>query len=148
MSPTISLRGALKFSLKKMLIGGEMAHSTYTGPGELLLAPHSLGDITVLRIENADAGSASWTVARDGFLACTQGVVKEYKAQGVGKGMFSGEGWFVFRMSGMGLVWLTSFGAIVRKDVSLFVFDCALAFLFFVFVLRSLLFFGVEALRV
>jgi len=121
----MSLRGALKFSLKKMLIGGEMAHSTYTGPGELLLAPHSLGDITVLRIENTNvttgssATNASWTVARDGFLACTQSVVKDYKAQGVGKGIFSGEGWFVYRMSGMGLVWITSFGAIVKKDVSL-----------------------------
>lgn len=127
MSPTISLKGAIKFSLKKMLIGGEMAHSTFTGPGELLLAPNSLGDVIVLRIESTPAPAQSsqssasaqqWTVARDGFLASTQGVVKDYKAQGVGKGMFSGEGWFVYRIGGMGLVWITSFGAIVRKHVS------------------------------
>lgn len=110
-----------------------MAHSTYTGPGELLLAPHSLGDITVLRIENVNAtgssaSSASWTVARDGFLACTQSVVKDYKAQSVGKGIFSGEGWFVYRMGGMGLVWITSFGAIVKKDVSLVIFHLMLYF--------------------
>lgn len=144
MSPTISLRGSLKFSLKKLLIGGEMAHSTFTGPGELLLAPSGLGDIVVLRLDqrsgiNIDPSSSSstigsavtadrgatggatqqqWTLSRDAFLACTQGVSKEYKAQGVGKGMFSGEGWFVYRMGGVGLVWITSFGAIVRKDVS------------------------------
>ena len=39
MSPEITLKGKFKFSLKKMLTGGEMAQSTYTGPGEILLAP-------------------------------------------------------------------------------------------------------------
>lgn len=39
MSPDIKLKGKLKFSFKKMLTGGEMHQSTYTGPGEILLAP-------------------------------------------------------------------------------------------------------------
>jgi uncharacterized protein (AIM24 family) len=39
MSPEVKLKGKLKFSLKKMITGGEMAQSTYTGPGEILLAP-------------------------------------------------------------------------------------------------------------
>ena len=119
MSPTITLKGALKFTMKKLIIGGEMSHSTYTGPGELLLAPHSLGDVTTLRIgDKAATGHSKWTVARDGYLASTQGVVKEYKSQGIGKGIFSGEGFFVYKMTGVGIVWLTSFGAIIRKDVS------------------------------
>jgi uncharacterized protein (AIM24 family) len=57
-------------------------------------------------------------VGRDAFLACTQGIVKEYKRQGIGKAMFSGEGLFVYKMSGNGLLWITSLGAIIRKDVS------------------------------
>jgi uncharacterized protein (AIM24 family) len=44
-------------------------------------------------------------------------VVKEYKRQGIGKAMFSGEGLFVYKMSGNGLLWITSLGAIIRKDV-------------------------------
>jgi uncharacterized protein (AIM24 family) len=32
--------------------------------------------------------------------------------------MFSGEGLFVYKMSGNGLLWITSLGAIIRKDVS------------------------------
>jgi len=92
-----------------------MANSTYTGPGELLLAPASLGDITNIRL----GGSEQWSVGRDAFLACTQGVIKEYKRQGIGKAMFSGEGLFVYKMSGNGLLWITSLGAIIRKDVSL-----------------------------
>ncbi|KAH8880001.1 TRAP-like protein [Thozetella sp. PMI_491] len=114
MSPTIVLKGAYKFSMKKLVAGGEMAHSTFTGPGELLLAPHMLGDITSLRL----TGGESWSVGHDGYLASTQNVIKEYKRQGIGKAMFSGEGLWVYKISGTGLLWLTSFGAIIRKDVS------------------------------
>lgn len=114
MSPTVTLKGAIKFSVKKLLVGGEMAHSTYTGPGELLLAPPMLGDITNIRL----TGEEMWSVGKDAFLACTQGVVKDYKAQSFSKAMFSGEGMFVYKMSGTGIVWMTSLGAIIRKDVS------------------------------
>jgi uncharacterized protein (AIM24 family) len=113
MTPTITLKGAIKFSMKKLLVG-EFAHSIYTGPGELLLAPTALGDITNIRL----SGDEQWSVGRDAFLACTQGVTKEYKRQGIGKAMFSGEGLFVYKIGGTGLLWITSFGAIIRKDVS------------------------------
>ena len=114
MSPTITLRGELKFSVKKMIAGAEMSTSRYLGPGELLLAPPMLGDITSIRL----TGQESWVVGHDAFLAATQGVIKEHKRQGLGKAIFSGEGLFVYRMSGTGIMWLTSFGAIIRKDVS------------------------------
>jgi uncharacterized protein (AIM24 family) len=39
MSPQVTLKGKFKFSFKKMLTGGEMSQSTYTGPGEILFAP-------------------------------------------------------------------------------------------------------------
>lgn len=116
MSPTVTLKGNLKFSFKKLVIGGEMSHSTFTGPGEVLLAPATLGDVTNIRL----TGDTAWTVGRDAFLACTQGIVKEYKSQGLTKAMFSGEGLFLYRMTGQGLVWISSFGAIIRKDVSPF----------------------------
>ncbi|KAH8785666.1 duf124 domain-containing protein [Diaporthe sp. PMI_573] len=113
MSPTITLKGAYKFSMKKLVAGGEMGHSTFTGPGELLLGPPFLGDVTSLRL----TGNESWSVGHDGYLGSTQGVVKEYKRQGLGKAMFSGEGLWVYKVSGTGLLWLTSFGAIIRKDL-------------------------------
>lgn len=94
-----------------------MAHSTYTGPGEVLLAPSVLGDITVLRL--ADDNEV-WKVGRDAYLANTTSVSKKYKAQNLSKSLFSGEGWFVYTMTGPGLVWLQSFGAVIRKDVSIF----------------------------
>jgi hypothetical protein len=69
MSATMSLQGAIKFSFKKLVAGGHLATSTYTGPGELLLAPPSLGDITNIRL----TGHETWNVGKDAFLACTQG---------------------------------------------------------------------------
>lgn len=114
MSPTITLKGQVKFSLKKALVGGEMSKSSYTGPGELLLAPASIGDITIIKL----SGHEQWSVGKDAFLACTQGIVTEYKSQGLSKAIFSGEGLFVYKISGQGILWCTSFGAIIRKDVS------------------------------
>src|SRR5690606_18957920 len=45
MSPTVTLKGQVKFSLKKLVAGGDFTSSLYTGPGEVLLAPPGLGDI-------------------------------------------------------------------------------------------------------
>ncbi|CAK7243578.1 MAG: hypothetical protein STHCBS139747_005104 [Sporothrix thermara] len=113
MSPSISLKGAYKFSMKKLVAGGEISSSTFTGPGELLLGPPMLGDITSIRL----TGDSAWSVGQDGFLACTQGVVKDYKRQGIGKAMFSGEGLWVYKIRGIGLLWISSFGAIIKKDL-------------------------------
>lgn len=115
MSPTMTLKGSMKFSLSKMIAGGEVNHSTFTGPGELLLAPSSLGDITSLRL----TGNEQWSVGKDALLASTQGVIRDYKRQGLGKAIFSGEGLYVYKISGTGIMWITSFGAIIRKDVRL-----------------------------
>lgn len=120
MSPTMTLKGEVKFSMKKIISGAELGSSTYIGPGELLLAPSMLGDITSIRLN----GQEQWNVGHDAYLASTQGIIKDHKRQGLGKAIFSGEGLFVYKMSGQGILWLSSFGAIIRKDV------CALFALF------------------
>ncbi|KAF8540573.1 tryptophan RNA-binding attenuator protein-like domain-containing protein [Trichophaea hybrida] len=114
MAPSITLKGQVKFSFKKLIAGGEMSQSTYTGPGELLLAPAALGDIVPIRLD----GQQTWSVGRDAFLSCTQGVNKDYKSQGLGKAMFSGEGLFVYKISGQGILFVTSLGAIIQKNMA------------------------------
>lgn len=114
MSSSVTLKGSLKFSMKKLLTGGEMAQSTYTGPGEVLLAPPALGDIIPIRLD----GQQTWSLGRDGHLAHTQGVRCEMKSQGLGKAMFSGEGLFVIKVSGQGVLFITSLGAIVQKNMA------------------------------
>lgn len=52
-------------------------------------------------------------------LTVFPGITKDYKAQSLGKAMFSGEGLFTYKLSGTGLAWISSLGAIIRKDVSI-----------------------------
>jgi len=53
MQPSVQIRGNFKFSLSKMVTGGEMGESSYTGPGELVLAPGVWGDIVPIRVSLA-----------------------------------------------------------------------------------------------
>ncbi|CAF1185794.1 unnamed protein product [Adineta steineri] len=114
MGPEITLKGKLKFSFKKMFTGGDMTQSTFTGPGEVLLAPPIWGDIVPIQLD----GQTQWSIGRGGYLAMTHGVVKDTKSQGLGKALFSGEGLFVHRVSGTGIVFVTSLGAIIQRQLN------------------------------
>jgi uncharacterized protein (AIM24 family) len=114
MSGTVQLTGNVKFSMKKLLTGGKMSESTYVGPGRVALGPTLMGDIVTLHLD----GRGAWSAGKDAFLACTTDVSLDTKAQGFSKSMFSGEDLFIYRLAGQGLVWLTSFGAVDRLDVS------------------------------
>ncbi|KAJ5668100.1 uncharacterized protein N7477_006670 [Penicillium maclennaniae] len=113
MSTTMTLRGTVSFNFKKLLAGGELSMSHYTGPGELLLAPSVLGDIFFLRLEEGQ----TWKISRDCFMASTSAVKHEYQAQGLSKAVFGGAGLFIYKISGTGILWLQSFGAIIKKDL-------------------------------
>lgn len=112
---TIQLTGEIKFSMKKLLTGGSLAESTFAGYGKVALAPTMFGDIITLHLD----GRTRWKMGKEGFLACTQGVTRETKSQGFSKTMFSGESLFIYHVNGQGLLWLTSFGAVDKLDVSL-----------------------------
>jgi uncharacterized protein (TIGR00266 family) len=113
MAGTVQLAGKVKFSMKAMFTGGDMAESTYTGPGRIALGPTLFGDIITLHVD----GRQNWVIGKDAYLACTAEVTKETKAQGFAKSMFSGEDMFVYRVGGQGILWLTSFGAVDRLDL-------------------------------
>jgi hypothetical protein len=115
MASTVQITGEIKFSMKKMFTGGSMAESTFAGHGKVALAPTMFGDIVTLHLD----GRTKWKIGKDAFIACTQGVTKETKAQGFGKTLFSGESLFIYHVNGNGLLWLTSFGAVDKLDVSL-----------------------------
>ncbi|KAL1987576.1 hypothetical protein VTN96DRAFT_3176 [Rasamsonia emersonii] len=73
--------------MKKPFTGSEMSESVYTGPGEICLAPTLFGDIVTVHVNAND----TWNIGMDTFLACTPGVQKEAKSQGLSKALFSGE---------------------------------------------------------
>ncbi len=104
MDATVKIKGKLKFSVKKLLTGGEvrgcgefaraiavanvniglqMSESIFTGPGEVMVAPETWGDIVPIHLD----GRTQWSVGKDAYLACTMGVTRTTKSQGVGKAL-------------------------------------------------------------
>lgn len=69
--------------LRYQLMRIQMSESIFTGPGEVLLAPDIWGDIVPIHLD----GRADWSVGKDAFLACTTGVTRTTKSQGLGKAL-------------------------------------------------------------
>ncbi len=110
-----------------------MSESTFTGPGEVMLAPETWGDIVPINLD----GRTTWSVGKDAFLACTSNIVRSTKSQGFGKALceschhhtgigaltltdlraVSGEGLFVYQISGQGVMWIQSLGAITSRTL-------------------------------
>ena len=109
MSANLKLEGKVK--LKNMFTPGKTFSSCVTapqGPGELILAPPMMADVMPLHL----GGGTEWIVGESCFLGYTSGVQKSMRTQGLGKAMFSGEGLFVTKLSGTGVAFITSLGAI------------------------------------
>jgi uncharacterized protein (TIGR00266 family) len=121
MSPSIDLKGTadggIMRGLGRMLSGETFFFQELTavrGQGEVLLAPPSLGDIEAIELD----GSYKLYVQKDGFLAGTSGIEVNTKMQNLGKGLLSGEGFFIVEISGRGTVFLSSYGAIHALNLS------------------------------
>ncbi|KAG8814295.1 hypothetical protein FRC17_001215 [Serendipita sp. 399] len=113
MAGTVQIQGSMKISFTKMMTGGEMSESRYTGPGELILAPEIWGDIVPIPIQP----NVTWSVGKDAYLGCTMGVTRTTKSQGLMKGLMSGEGFFVAKVSGQGIFFAQSIGAILKREL-------------------------------
>ncbi|MFO0775395.1 MAG: TIGR00266 family protein [Nitrospiraceae bacterium] len=117
-SPTIDVEskmegGLLKALSRKVLSGEHFFFQTLRasrGPGEVLLAPTVPGEIVTFELD----GVNEYMVQKDGFLAGADTVTVDGKMQGLSRGLLGGEGFFILRISGKGLLVLNSFGAIHR----------------------------------
>ncbi len=109
------LKGGVMGALKRM-VGGESAFiSTFTaqgGAGEVTFAPPMPGDIAALEMQNQ-----MFMVQSSSYLAGDQGLTVDTQWGGA-KTFFGGEGLFVLQVSGSGLLLVSSFGAIHRKQLA------------------------------
>jgi len=120
MSPTIELEatsaGKGIFGTLKAAVGGESIFaSIFTavrGPGELIVAPSSPGDIVEFNLNNETliAQAGSYLAGDVSITVGTQGSIKAFVA---------GEGLFLATMTGTGKVFLNSFGAIYHRDLGM-----------------------------
>lgn len=118
MSANIDLQSQLKGGLMgalKRAVGGESAFvSTFTaqgGPGEVSFAPGAPGDIAAIEMNNQ-----IFYVQSSSYLAGDMGLVIDTRWGGA-KSFFGGEGLFVLQVQGSGLLLVSSFGSIHRKQL-------------------------------
>ena len=82
------------------------------GSGKSLLAPGVLGDIAAIDLSGED-----YIIQKDGFFASTPKIDISTKVQGIVKGLFSGEGFFLLKASGFGKLFVSSFGNIHEMEL-------------------------------
>ncbi|MDR2301996.1 MAG: TIGR00266 family protein [Deltaproteobacteria bacterium] len=115
MSPTVDVTGGADGGILKGLarkLSGEKFFFQYLkanrGPGEVILAHAIPGGIVPIVLD----GSHGYLVQKDGFLAGTEDIVVSAGLQNLLRGLFSKEGFLVVKITGHGLVFVSSYGAI------------------------------------
>lgn len=121
MSPNVSVEGKLEGGvlggLGRMLTGEKFFFQTLhaqQGPGDVYLSPAIPGDIMEIEMD----GINSYVLQKDGFFAGSEGLEVSTKMQNLGKGLFSGEGFFIIRVSGKGTLFVSSYGSIHPMDLA------------------------------
>lgn len=117
MSPVFDVKaksGGLGKTLGRMFSGEGLFIQKFKAKedGELILAPQFLGDIKLIEMD----GSISYRLGRSTFLASTSGIDVSTKSGGIA-GMFSGEGLIQMQASGRGTLVISSYGAIIKKEL-------------------------------
>lgn len=120
MDPTVDvegkLEGGLLGGLGRMLSGESFFFQTLTahrGAGMALLAPAQPGDLVPIPLD----GRTGYILQKDGFLAATDEVEISTAAQNLARGLFSGEGFFVLKARGRGMLFAESYGAVHALEV-------------------------------
>jgi uncharacterized protein (TIGR00266 family) len=115
MSATVDVTGGAEGGILKGLarkLAGEKFFFQYLtasrGPGEVIFGHASPGGIIDVELD----GSYELVVQKDGFLAATDGITVNTTMQNLVGGLFSGEGFFILKIGGKGLVFLSSYGMI------------------------------------
>jgi len=120
MSPTVDvegkLEGGLLGGLGRMFSGENFFFQTLKanrGAGEVYLSPVALGTLQTIEM----GGSHGYVVQKNGFFAGTEGIQVNTKVQNLSSGFLSGQGFFVLNISGQGLLFISSYGAIHPIDI-------------------------------
>ena len=120
MDNTLDIEGKLEKGLMggltRMLAGEKIFFQNIKasrGAGKVLLAPTTLGSVLDYQLD----GMNDLIVQKDGYLASEHSVDVSTKTQNLAQGFFSGEGFFILKVSGRGTVFLNSYGSIHEIDL-------------------------------
>ena len=115
MDTHLEMKTKLKGGLGRFLTDESLFLNEFTaakGAGEIGIAPGTPGDLLHQYIDGQTI-----FIQNSAFVAATMGVTLETKWQGMLKGFFSGESFFLIRASGKGDIWFNSYGAIIEIDI-------------------------------
>jgi uncharacterized protein (TIGR00266 family) len=111
-----SMKGGIFGALSRKLLRGEtffyLTIKAQQGDGEVLLAPAPVGGIEIIELSGTE-----FFLQKGSFLAATDGVQLATKTQNLTQGLFSGEGFFITRVAGVGTLAVNTFGALMRIDL-------------------------------
>lgn len=116
MDTNLVMKTKLKGGFSRFLSGESLFINEFTaqnGSGQIQIAPACPGDIKHVYLENETI-----YLQNTSFLASDESIKVESKWQGLTKGFFSGESFFLIRCSGTGDLWFNSYGGIIEIDVT------------------------------
>jgi len=122
MSPSMEIRtrkreSSILETLATSLIGGQSFfvndYVAAGGAGEIGLVAAPVGDITKLDVQPGKG----YIIQRSSYLASSQSVDLDVRWEGFTKGLF-GQGLFMIKTSGQGDLFINTFGAIDRHELS------------------------------
>jgi len=87
-------------------------YSAASGSGEAAFVSAPVGDIEVLEV----APNQGYIVQKSSYIASTEGVDLDVQWQGFTKGLF-GQGLFMIKISGKGMLFINTFGAIDKHSL-------------------------------
>lgn len=115
MSTTLKMKTKLRGGFRRFLSGESLFINEFTatkGPGEIGIAPGCAGDMDHVFLSNETI-----YLQNSAFVACTPDVNVDTKWQGVKKGFFSGESFFLIKCSGEGDLWFNTYGSMIQIEV-------------------------------
>lgn len=120
MSSTIDvegkMEGGLLGGLGRMFSGEHAFFQTLKanrGAGEVFLSPTMPGDLAIIELD----GKTSYLVQKGGFFVGSEALTIATTTQSLSKGLFSGEGFFILKITGKGTLVVSSYGAIHPLEI-------------------------------
>jgi uncharacterized protein (AIM24 family) len=106
--------GGFMQGLKRMVGGGGLFLTRYSGPGAITFAAKMPGHIVPVDIESGH----SYLVHRHGWLCGTSGIIPGIALQqGFRSGMFGGDGFILQKLEGQGRAWIELSGELTSYEL-------------------------------
>ena len=112
MDSNISMKTRLKGGLGRFLSGESLFINEFKAegaPGQISIAPGAPGDLVHVHLNNETI-----YLQNSAFVAASPEIHLETKWQGLTKGFFSGESFFLIKCSGTGDLWFNTYGAMIE----------------------------------